>query len=176
MYSIHLSISRWEKQFLVLEAVFQPHLGWKWTLTASRGLRPLEAIKSFISCPCEAGKQPLTPKIIFLIRKMTNEWSKVLIFRRLGKLMLEYETWSLFKVWDKFWMIISQLQVSHSNFSFPNLQCQIWNFWDSGVCQPVKKRNLSECYLIWKIHLREKKVWQCHRQQMIEMPNINAAI
>ena len=80
MYSIHLSISRWEKQFLVLEAVFQPHLGWKWTLTASRGLRPLEAIKSFISCPCEAGKQPLTPKIIFLIGKMTNEWSKVLDF------------------------------------------------------------------------------------------------
>ena len=78
MYSIHLSISQWKKQFLVLEAVFQPHLSWKWTLTASRGLRPLEAIKSFISCPCEAGKQPLTPKIIFLIRKMTNEWSKVL--------------------------------------------------------------------------------------------------
>ena len=78
MYSIHLSISRWEKQFLVLEAVFQPHLGWKWTLTASRGLRPLEAIKSFISCPCEAGKQPLIPKMVFLIGKMTNEWSKVL--------------------------------------------------------------------------------------------------
>ena len=34
-------------------------------------LWPLEAVKSFISCPCDTGKQPLI--------QMTNEWSKVLL-------------------------------------------------------------------------------------------------
>ena len=42
-------------------------------------LRPLEAVKSFISCPCDTGKQPLIPKIVSDTGKMTNEWSKVLI-------------------------------------------------------------------------------------------------
>ena len=41
-------------------------------------LRPLEAVKSFISCPCDTGKQPLIPKIVSDTGKMTNEWSKVL--------------------------------------------------------------------------------------------------
>ena len=35
-------------------------------------LWPLEAIKSFISCPCDTGKQPLAPKIVFVTGKMTN--------------------------------------------------------------------------------------------------------
>ena len=42
-------------------------------------LRPLEAVKSFISCPCDTGKQPLIPKIVSDTGKMTNEWSKVLV-------------------------------------------------------------------------------------------------
>ena len=42
-------------------------------------LRPLEAVKSFISCPCDTGKQPLIPKIVSDTGKMTNEWSKVLL-------------------------------------------------------------------------------------------------
>ena len=45
-------------------------------------LRPLEAVKSFISCPCDTGKQPLIPKIVSDTGKMTNEWSKVLLFQR----------------------------------------------------------------------------------------------
>ena len=45
-------------------------------------LRPLEAVKSFISCPCDTGKQPLIPKIVSDTGKMTNEWSKVLIPNR----------------------------------------------------------------------------------------------
>ena len=48
-------------------------------------LRPLEAVKSFISCPCDTGKQPLIPKIVSDTGKMTNEWSKVL----LSKIILE---------------------------------------------------------------------------------------
>ena len=41
--------------------------------------RPLEAVKSFISSPCDTGKQPLIPKIVSDTGKMTNEWSKVLL-------------------------------------------------------------------------------------------------
>ena len=44
-------------------------------------LRPLEAVKSFISCPCDTGKQPLIPKIVSDTGKMTNEWSKVLLYK-----------------------------------------------------------------------------------------------
>ena len=34
---------------------------------------------SSISCPCDTGKCSLIPKIVSVIGKMTNEWSKVLV-------------------------------------------------------------------------------------------------
>ena len=55
MYSIHLSSSLHEKRFQVWSAVFpakkRPLKAGKLTLTASRGLRPLEAIKLLIVRP-----------------------------------------------------------------------------------------------------------------------------
>ena len=33
----------------------------------------IEAVKSFISCPCDTGKQPLMPKIFSATGKMRNE-------------------------------------------------------------------------------------------------------
>ena len=69
-------------------------------------LRPLEAVKSFISCPCDTGKQPLIPKIVSDTGKMTNEWSKVLLFLK--------------KIWVSKWPRI---------FTFTNnrLMVQLWS-------------------------------------------------
>ena len=53
-------------------------------------LRPLEAVKSFISCPCDTGKQPLIPKIVSDTGKMTNEWSKVLYFLPIKQRIYDY--------------------------------------------------------------------------------------
>ena len=71
-------------------------------------LRPLEAVKSFISCPCDTGKQPLIPKIVSDTGKMTNEWSKVLFhphnYWRSCKILGFLATiFSLFQVSSRVW-------------------------------------------------------------------------
>ena len=49
------------------------------------------------------------------------------------------------------------------------IQCQIWKFCESGVCQPMKNRNISKCYLIWRDLLREKKVVQCQQMSYVSV-------
>ena len=77
-------------------------------------LRPLEAVKSFISCPCDTGKQPLIPKIVSDTGKMTNEWSKVLIYWQLPILLQETSNIAFF--------------VTFRNKTFLFVKINKWNF------------------------------------------------
>ena len=62
-------------------------------------LESLRCGRDLISSPFSLVGKPQTRK--------TFKFGIEPIFKRLGKLKLSDETWSLVKVWDKFWMIVS---------------------------------------------------------------------
>ena len=108
-------------------------------------LRPLEAVKSFISCPCDTGKQPLIPKIVSDTGKMTNEWSKVLLFFKI-------ESWNFQNLFETEFRETSAHSANSDNCYLHFFLLDVWLSWNFVRFHEIHFQTDAESFsfLSWK--------------------------